>query len=42
MMDKRAGDVVEKMSAESTHAAANEAYRNEMEYVHDCLLIILY
>ncbi|KAH3711760.1 hypothetical protein DPMN_071434 [Dreissena polymorpha] len=33
-MVKRAGDVIEQVSAESTQAAAEEAYRNEMEYFH--------
>lgn len=32
-MEKRAGEIVEKVSAESTRAAADEAYRIEMGYV---------
>lgn len=32
-MEIRAGDVVEKVSAESSRAAAEEAFTNEMEYV---------
>ena len=32
-MENRAGRTVEMVSKESTHAAANEAFKQEMEYV---------
>jgi hypothetical protein len=30
-MERRAGDVIEQVSVESSKAAADEAFRNEME-----------
>ena len=34
VMERRAGDLLETVATESTRAAANEAFKAEMEYVH--------
>ena len=31
LMERRAGDLIETVATESTHAAANEAFKAEME-----------